>query len=319
MLVGKIVKKYIPNEKIKNRPRDIFIQCCSFEERTDRVIKSINIKKSGETYFIFKYVDESKTNLRDKNYEEILNYLSKLTNNYHTILCESFSPTDGILQFKSLLNSLSLTLTGQKIHLDISCFSKLYLILLLKYIESCNPLTIRLFYTEPEEYAVKWDEPLTYGLVDVVSMPAFGGHYLQDRESLLVLLLGFDGDRAYGIWERFAPHRTIILIGKPSIRESWEGRVEKFNKRLMDRLPKESIYYLDSINPDSVQSSIAKIISKYNKKYNIMISPLGPKPQLLGCYLAIRDNKNIQLVYAFPKSYNERYFTKSAGNIWEYK
>ena len=64
-----------------------------------------------------------------------------------------------------------------------------------------------------------------------------------------MLALGYEGDRAYAIWDRLAPKKTIVLISRPSFRSCWEGRVEKFNERLLSKLPLNSVRYMSAIDP----------------------------------------------------------------------
>lgn len=159
---------------------------------------------------------------------------------------------------------------------------------------------------------------MSSGTIDIVSVPSFGGHYYTEKENLLVLQLGYEGDRAYGLWEKCAPHKTIVLIGKPSFRKSWEGRVENINGKLLCKLPKDSIQYIPTLDPFEVSKNLDVIIEESSQKYNISISPLGPKPQVLGCYLCVRKYPDVQVIYAIPKYHDEKYFSKKVGKIWEY-
>ena len=156
-------------------------------------------------------------------------------------------------------------------------------------------------------------------MIDIVSVPTYGGHFYVEKENLLVLLLGYEGDRAYGIWERFTPHKTLILIGRPSFRNAWEGRVEKFNKKLISKFPVDSINYISTLDPFEVSKNLDSLIKHHMEKFNIYISPLGPKPQVVGCYLCIKTHPDVQIVYAIPKSHEEQYFSKQVGKIWEYR
>jgi len=298
---------------------DVFIVCSSFEERTTAVAERMGEKYRVENSFVFKYDEKNRTNLRELNFNKLVNILTQHTDKILPIICDHHDPLDGILKFTKLCNEQSIELKNKNITVDITTFTKQYLLVLLKYLEKQNPRTVRLFYTEPGDYSVKWDKPLSYGIVDIVSVPTYGGRFYLEKENLLILLLGYEGDRAYSIWERFAPHKTIVTIGKPSYKESWEGRVEKFNRRLLSKLPEDCVIYIPTLDPFSMSRKLQKLIEKYSPKFNIAISPLGPKPQVIGCYLAVRNYPDIQIIYGIPKFHEEEYFSKKVGKIWEYR
>lgn len=304
---------------IENEKDDIFIVCTSFEDRTTAVVKKLSEKYHVEYSFVFKYDEQNRTNLREEKFNTLINILSKHSENIFPIICDHHDPMDGVFKLKSMCKNNSIEFKNKNITIDITTFTKQYLLVLLKFIEKQKPKSIRLFYTEPEDYAVKWKKPLSYGLIDIVSVPTYGGHFDLDKENLLILQLGYEGDRAYSIWEKLTPHKTILLIGKPSFKDSWEGRVEEFNKKLISKLPQESLNYIPTLDPFEVSRRLNELIKQYSPKFNIIISPLGPKPQVVGCYLAVRKHPEVQIIYAIPKFHNEKYFSKKVGKIWEYR
>lgn len=319
MLKGMIKKLSNNIRPIENNRDDIFIVCASFEERTTEVIEKLDKNYGVENSFVFKYDEKNRTNLRDINFEKLMEMLKKNSESVSPIICNHHDPLDGINKFQELCKIKRTVFKNKNITIDITTFTKQYLLVLLKFIEIQNSKSVRLLYTEPEDYAIKWKKPLSHGLVDMVSVPTYGGHFYSEKESLLILLLGYEGDRAYGIWERLSPHKTIILIGKPSFRDSWEGRVETLNKKLISKLPKDSIKYIPTLDPFAVGKNLDELIEQFKQNFNIAISPLGPKPQVVGCYLSIRKYFDVQVIYAIPKFHEEEYFSKKVGEIWEYR
>lgn len=319
MLQG-LIKEISDNIKpISNDRDDVFIACASFEGRTREVVEKLSEDYRVTNSFVFKYDEQNRTNLRDINFNKLMNTLIKHSNNLFPNICNHHDPLDGIFKFENLCKNNSVDLKNKNITIDITTFTKQYLLVLFKFIEKQNPKSIRLFYTEPEYYAVKWEKPLSYGLIDIISVPTYGGHFYIGKDNLLILQLGYEGDRAYGIWERLAPHKTILLIGKPSFKDSWEGRVEELNRKLISKLPKDSVIYIPTLDPFVVSKNLDGLIERHLLKFNIAISPLGPKPQVVGCYLAVKKYSDVQIIYAIPKSHEEEYFSKKVGKIWEYR
>lgn len=298
---------------------EVFVACASFEDRTTAVASKLSPNYRISTSFVFKYDEKNRTALRDQNFERLVNSLVPHSKNVFPIICDHHDPLDGISKMHDLCEAKRIALQGRSITIDITTFTKQYLLVLLKFIEKQAPKSTRLFYTEPEDYAVKWDKPLSYGLIDIVSVPSYGGHFAVEKESLLILMLGYEGDRAYGIWERFTPHKTIVAVGRPSFRDYWEGRVEEFNRKLISKLPRDAVCYFHTLDPFEVSRNLDNLIELYSDRFNISVSPLGPKPQVVGCYLSVRRHPDVQIVYAIPKFHEEEYFSKRIGRTWEYR
>ena len=319
-MVKGVIKEISNNIRpIEENKDDIFIVCASFEERTNTVVSKLSKEYKVLNSFVFKYDEENRTNIRDQNFEKLKDTLLRCSERLFPVICDHHDPLDGMDKFQDLCKNGEVNLGNKCITIDITTFTKQYLLVLLKFIEKQNPKSVRLFYTEPEEYSIKWKKPLSYGLIDIISVPTYGGHFYAEKESLLILQLGYEGNRAYGIWERLTPHKTIILIGRPSFRNSWDGRIEQFNKRLISKLPKDSINYLPTLDPFEVNKNLENLIEQHLQEFNISISPLGPKPQVVGCYLSVRKHPDVQIIYAIPKFHEEEYFSKKVGTVWEYR
>jgi hypothetical protein len=304
---------------VDNVQDDIFISCASFEKRCRGVVEKFDIKYRALDSFVFRYDAESMTNLRDINFGKMVDIVQRHSGKTSPVICNHHDPLDGVFKFQELLKNSQTELSGKIVTLDVTTFTKQYILVLLKFLENQRPRLVRIFYTEPLDYAAKWKKPLSYGLIEVVSVPSYGGHTYIEKENMLVLLLGYEGDRAYSIWEKLSPHQTIILIGKPSYRDSWEGRVESFNRKLIDKLPKEAVKYVSTLDPFSVCQNLDSLFNEYQSDFNIALSPLGPKPQVIGSYLSLRNHSDVQVLYAIPKYYEEKYFSKEIGRIWEYR
>jgi hypothetical protein len=208
-------------------------------------------------------------------------------------------------------------LENKKISIDITTFTKQYLFLMLTYLYKQKISELRIFYTEPAEYAVG-NQPLSHGYIGTVSIPTFGGHFSVWKENLLILSLGFEGDRAFGIWERFSPHKTILLIGQDKNNNEWNNRVKELNTKLINKVTPDSIKFISSNNPFDFERSLIKILSKNIDAYNIAISTLGPNLQVLGIYLSQIKFPDVQVLYSIPKYHDEYFYSKSISTIWEF-
>ena len=319
MLTGTIAEISDSIGLVETGQDEIFLACASFEDRTTAVASKLSKQYLITNSFVCKYEEKNRSSARDENFEKLRGLLFERSTNVFPIICDHHDPLDGIRKFRELCDNKGIDLEGKVVSVDITTFTKQYLLVLLKYLKKQQPKSVRLFYTEPEDYAVKWSKPLSYGLIDIVSVPTYGGHSYTDKENLLILILGYEGDRAYGIWERLSPHKTIAIIGRPSFKDLWEGRVEQFNRKLLSKLPKNSIYYSPTLDPFQVKKDLDTLIEHHLARFNIAISPLGSKPQVIGCYLSLSLHPEVQVIYAIPKYHEEEYFSKRIGRMWEYR
>ena len=84
---------------------------------------------------------------------------------------------------------------------------------------------------------------------------------------LLAIFLGYEGDRAMGLFENVDPHRCILIVPKPAFHPEWEGRTEKMNTTIIRALGKKSIRYADSRNPIKVA---LVFFAGYSFGYNVL-------------------------------------------------
>lgn len=130
-----------------------------------------------------------------------------------------------------------------------------------------------------------------------------GGEQSIDRNKLLILLVGFEFDRAMYLCEKIEPSRTIIAIGD----QPTDEKFYKINREVVNNL-KNIIQDCEEIkvsanNPFNAQQDLESIIKKYKDRYNIIIAPMNTKLQTLGLYLAWENFPEIQIVYSCPESF----------------
>jgi hypothetical protein len=301
----------------KTPPDDAFICCSSFEERCLGSLRRFDNYKVRES-FLFTY--SGKNEERDKRLPEIKQRLSEIGKLKEIIVDES----NPIPSTKSFIVHILRCLAGQEkstITIDVSTFTKLHLLLLLKALDSEGLLdSIRLLYTEPKDYITDLFQPLSFGLRDISTIPTFSNCCDPAKDVLLAIFLGYEGDRAMGLFENVDPHRCILIVPKPAFHPEWEGRTEKMNTTIIRALGKKSIRYADSRNPIKVARQLDSILSEpeYSRtKYNHFIAPLGTKPQTIGIYFYTTLYPNeVSLIYAAPASHNSKFYSTGIGSTW---
>ena len=69
----------------------------------------------------------------------------------------------------------------------------------------------RIFHTT-QTYA---PSRLTQGVEQIATVANFFGSISLEKETILVLFLGFEPERSLAVWKHFNPSRTIALITTP--------------------------------------------------------------------------------------------------------
>ena len=301
----------------KNKPDDVFICCGSPEERCKGTIRKLNPNYKADAVFLLRYTNH-KSNEREKNIKELRERLNKVGDIIDFIIDEE-KPIPVINEIIHTLEKFTLNSVQPRITFDISTIIKWHLLILLKAMGLKNNLKgVRFIYTEPEDYITDLFQPLSFGIRNIFPIPTYSGNYNFSEDSLLILLLGYEGDRALALLEETDPAECLLLIPKPAYQKEWEGRTEVMNKGIINIVGQISIEYIHSRNPIKVAQKLNKILSKPKYlRYNHIISPLGTKPQTLGLYLYLSTNPiNTVLIYGTPSRHNELFYSRGIGRSW---
>ncbi len=298
----------------KNKPDDIFICCGSPEERCKGTIRKLDPNYKANAVFLLRYTNHE-SRKREKNVKDMRERLRKVGDVIDFIVDEE-KPIPVINEIIRHIEKYISDHMHPRITLDISTIIKWHLLILLKALDLKNYLRgVRFLYTEPEEYITDLFQPLSFGIRQIFPIPTYSGKYDFSKDTLLILLLGYEGDRALALLEEMDPAECLLLVPKPAYHTEWEGRTEEMNKGIINIVGKSRIEYIDSRNPVKVAQQLYEILSKSKySRYNHVISPLGTKPQTLGLYLYLSTNPaNTILIYGAPLRHNELFYSRGIG------
>ena len=298
-------------------PDDVFICSASFEERcvgTCRLFDDYRFRNG------FVFVNDQPAG----NKEQRLREIRAMTNPLGRVEVLWYSETDpagSIASFTKYLHQIDLDPANTVITLDISTFNKRHLLMLLKELDERGYWdSLRILYTEPQDYATDLYLPLSMGIKQIEPVQGFVNTQPLNKPLLLLILLGYEGDRAMALFNNIDPNETILVVPKPAFHDEWEGRTEKMNSDLITLLGVESLRYADSRHPEEVAETMAKILTSGDHNlddWSCYISPLGTKPQIVGLYLFWRQNHNkFSILYAQPLKHNEFFNSTGVGRTW---
>jgi len=293
------IYKYFQNDK-----PIIYFSGYGFEERAVGLLSTIRNKVSFDYAFTIgfpsSFLGSSLRWRRNKAF--IDDRLTEMAKNYELINISIKQPVEVRQNLKEKIEKCKLNLQKFNTIVDITSFPKSTLFMLLKELTESNASGY-LFYIEPIDYEL----PISLGVKDVRTLPFFGDDYDPKKQKLLIEILGFEGLRAYAIWEVFDPHKTIALIGVPSSsNQEWRNISEYENDLFLSRpnVEKRKISF-DSI--EEATNTLEKIYDEVGDKYNIIVSSLGTKLSAVPLFYFANRHKNVFITFSRPDEHTEHY------------
>ncbi len=295
----------------------LLIACSSHEERCLALLRS-EFGWVPHTALLFHYDDCNPK--REINHNKILRYLTGKSIVKELIFNESdavksFMGENGV-QLKNILAEWG----DKPIVFDISVFTKRHLLMMLSWIfDSSLDKQLSVVYSEPEDYDAEVDLPLSFGVASLQAVPGFSGLADCSRPLRMVILLGFEGERALAAYELLQPIHTVALVGDPPYRANWKGRAEKLNAALLERLRPQDIGSIDCVDPEKVAAELTLHLGEPTTMSDCVqvICPLGTKPQALGVFLYTRSKTDSPaILYLSPLRHNELFYSHGIGPTW---
>ena len=294
-------------------PDDLFICCASFEERC--LAGALRMGLNYRTNFSIIFVIEEPLYRKqvDNNLYSLKSMLgAKSSKGVFVISCLRDSPIDGIAQLKNIWNQCRpRDPENPFITIDISGFTKIYLLQLLNYLIIDLKLGLpRMLHTTQTYLPTK----LTRGVAQITTIPNFFGSISLDKQTVLVLFLGFEPERSLAVWKHFNPAKTITLITNPPRygNLNYLRYAEKNNSYLLSQ-PSVEVRNVPADNPYAVRKVLEAIYDEIRGSFNMVIGPFGTKPQAVGMFLFCLEHPKIQVVYSFPVKYTRSYLWRKPG------
>lgn len=310
-------------QSIQNsRADDIYLVAASFEPRSIKA-SSLYEKNSVNKAVIFQYEDTLDSTLGIINTRKLKDTLKSVSVQKYDVLSCNFKDIYSVnKQFRLWLENNPINSNPPNISIDISCFTKLHLLLLFRFLKDSIPnARLRIIYTEPLSYATAFGKALSHGILDTVYLPFQSGRSTNDL-SALIMFLGHEHIRAEKIVEETEPDDTILVIGRPGFSPEMCRMSEKLNRCLLTRIKYDHqfhIAYTSTRDFWEVATFLFNLISYLHKNKKIStfyIAPLGTKLQAVGLYFALQNldpNIRIVITYSIPKRYEKSSYSQGIG------
>ena len=309
----------IPHSSLSNSISssiDLIITCASFEDRC--LCASLALPEQQVNSAIVFFIEEF-SSFSSKNRSKLLSHFEDKglevslphNNPWRTadeiigVLTPNFSDCKNIL-------------------VDISTFTRESLLILIKALEQNKEphQKFQLVYTCADEYD---STNLSYNLIALRSVMGYIGEMKPAIPLHLVIMLGFEYERAQQVIDSYEP--DYISIGYGSQTESITQTSHEINLKFKEKLI--SIYTDNAIgdfehslvNPFDVEDKLVKIIGQ-KAEYNTVIVPLNNKISTVGAGLLAIKRPEIQICYTQMGKYNTENYSEASDlcyviDIWQ--
>ena len=300
--------------------RGIYLVASSFEPRSVRTTKLVSKGAFSESV-IFNYEDTLDNAMGRHHVEQLKMLLEEKTARPPFVLrCSFADPYSVVRSFGALLSSEHWLDRRPAFTVDATCFTKIHLLLLLKYIaDRYGPDVVRVCYTEPLTYATAFNRHLSYGIERTVYLPYQVAKH-SSKGVGLVAFLGHERLRLERIVQELEPDITVIVLGEPGFSRPMLEYSRRVNATLIHRAEYDGHYRIVSVpandvlaTADLLQESVEMIRSLGCD--SVYIVALGTKLQAVGIEVLRRRGIGGRLLlgYAIPKSYERNMYSQGSG------
>ena len=304
--------------EVENDHDHLYLVAGSFEPRSVRVS---NLLEGGiERSLVFSYNDTLDTEAGRRNTSEIEVCLRRKSRAVDVLRCQVADPYSVVRALHTYVAQERLLGAVRSVTLDATCFTKLHLLLLLRFLSDwLGAEVILVCYTKPLMYATAFGKELSYGIQRTVFLPYRDTERASGRTGLIALI-GHEPRRLERIVQELEPDLCVVLIGEPGYSADMASYSRRANMSLIRRTEYDRQYRLASAPVDDVGRCVDMLTQQIGVLHgegcdDVYLAPLGTKLQALAVDVLRRrdDSGRLSLAYAIPERYERRSYSQGFG------
>ena len=276
---------------------DVFVCSSSFEDRCLSIPLQVNQRAIQRAVIL------ENTDIREvgQNAEQLRSHFGVVGQLVEVNTSQPIPAADAMYH---CLSELIVRDRLERVAVDITTFTHEQLLMLLGILRRLGCSTVLCLYSGAAAYMTSKPQWLSEGIAETRSVLGFSGDLGIRTGSKLVMLVGFEWERARRVIDAYDPTRLALGLGRrvDAIEDEYYRTNEKFFRRLMKYYPDASSFEF-SCN-DAMAT--AEIIAKQCKDDELtpVVAPLNTKISTVGAALAAFGDPRIQLCYAQAAVYN---------------
>lgn len=289
-------------KSILNLKIDLFICSSSFDERCLILINTLDlelIEKISICHF------ENNYKISEDNWKK-MKAISR--EKAETLIMKKHNPITIYDMFYSLLSSIP---SDSTIVVDTTTLTRENLLILSQILSNkFQNIQSYFSYTPSSAYYEQNIKPediwLSKGVRDIRTVLGYSGDFSAMKELLLIVLVGFEYERAETLIEIFEPSK--LYIGQAFDSTSVNSELAQINNCHFQKLktinPHSIPFSFSCIDIETTKKSLEDIIAQNKDMYNIVISPMSNKISTIACAITALKYTDIQICYASTNQYN---------------
>lgn len=294
----------LAREPISPENVDLLILNAGFEERSSSAIQ--HLSESYSHHVLICQIDKS----GEKTKPILLESALVKNGTSHEVDVNTKSPIEIADNLIAAINQIPIANEKPvKVAIDITCFTHEILLILLKVVRICfSNCELSFFYTQAKSYDTDNSaahKNLSFGVSEIRSVLGYAGAKTPSKTTHLILLAGYEIERALSIIANVEPSTISIGYGDDT---SIDNSVQKTNFKAASEIIRRSGY--DNIHEFSfppfdyigTKTTLEKIVDTSEK--NVVIVPMNTKISTIGAALLADQNPKIQLMYGLAEAYN---------------
>lgn len=303
----------------------VYIVAGSFEPRSV-CATSMLPPSQFHTAVIFNY-DDAQQSAMGRHHMTLMkrNMEQKCIENIIVLGCRFDDPFSIIRSLGILVADGSMQVPVSSVTIDVTCFTKLHLLLLLQYLEDeLGTQRIKVLYTEPLSYATAFGRQLSYGIDRTIYLPYLPLEH-RSMGTGLVAFLGHERSRLEFIVQELEPDISVAILGDPGYSESMRDYSRRINETLIHRSAYDRQYRFATAPANDIFQSrdiLAREISQLRQEGcdSIYLAALGTKLQTLGIHLVRKSELQVRLLlaYSIPRRYERNLYSQGFGSTFLY-
>ena len=234
--------------------------------------------------------------------------------------CKVADPFSVVGAFHTYVTREGLVGSVRSVVLDATCFTKLHLLLLLRFLRDWLGVeVIRICYTKPLVYATAFGKELSYGIRKTVYVP----YRRSERTGVgtgLIALLGHEPRRLERLVQEIEPDLCVVMMGEPGYTTDMATYSRQANASLIRRAEYDRHYRLATAPVDDVERCVDVLAEQLHALHedacrNVYVAPLGTKLQALAVDVLSQRTEagQLSLAYAVPDRYERRSYSQGSG------
>ena len=301
-------------------PIHVFICCASYEQRCLSVaanlpVESVQTALILENMDLARYVDANAQILRTRFGEKAV-----------PVPIDSTSP----LQTADAIHRALVSYPANEATtylVDVTTFTHEALLILLKLlaINAKNEDSIQIAYASAlcyggDERAKVEDRWLSKGVEEVRTVLGYAGEHFPSNKTHLIVLVGYEHERASKLIEIIEPHSIALGYGKSGTETAEKNR--EANEHFLRLVQKttigcENVKIFEIFCDDPIRTRDAIVnVAQEALPSNILLAPMNNKLTTIGAALAARTHDEIQICYAQASLYNYMNYSQPGSTCY---